>query len=59
MSRWSKPLFPRSVAPLFVGGAVLGGIIAPFALLVGRESRQKSMLACALVLLGGLAFRLR
>jgi formate-dependent nitrite reductase membrane component NrfD len=57
MSRWSKPLFSKSIAPLFVGGTLLGGIAAPFALLSGRESREKSMLASALVLLGGLAFR--
>jgi formate-dependent nitrite reductase membrane component NrfD len=57
MSRWSKPLFSKGIAPLFVGGALLGGIAAPFALLAGRESREKSMLASALVLIGGLAFR--
>lgn len=57
MSRWSKPLFSRKVAPLFVGGAVLGGIVAPMALLFGREERGKSILASVLVLLGGLAFR--
>jgi formate-dependent nitrite reductase membrane component NrfD len=57
MSRWSKPLFSKTVAPLFVGGAIIGGILAPFALLSGGESRQKSMLSSILVLLGGLAFR--
>jgi formate-dependent nitrite reductase membrane component NrfD len=57
MSRWSKPLFSREVAPLFVGGALLGGIAAPFALLSGGESRSRSMLSSVLVLLGGLAFR--
>ncbi len=57
MGRWSKPLFSRKVAPLFVGGAILGGIVAPMALLFGKQSRQKSLLASALVLAGGLAFR--
>jgi formate-dependent nitrite reductase membrane component NrfD len=57
MGRWSKPLFSKKVAPLFVGGALLGGIAAPMALLFGRETRGKSLLASTLVLLGGLAFR--
>ncbi len=57
MSRWSKPLFSRKVAPLFVGGGILAGIVAPMALLFGRETRGKSLLASTLVLLGGLAFR--
>jgi len=57
MSRWSKPLFSRKVAPLFVGGGILAGIVAPMALLFGRETRSKSLLASTLVLLGGLAFR--
>src|SRR5215208_5009944 len=50
MSRWSKPLFSREVAPLFVGGTLLGGIRAPLALLFGRESRPKSILASVLAL---------
>ena len=57
MSKWSKPLFSKEVAPLFVGGTLLGGILAPFALLRGKESRSKSMLASTLALAGGLAFR--
>ena len=57
MSRWSKPLFSRKVAPLFVGGGILAGIVAPMALLFGRETRSKSLLASTLVLFGGLAFR--
>jgi formate-dependent nitrite reductase membrane component NrfD len=57
MSRWSKPLFSKEVAPLFVGGTLLAGIAAPFALLTGKESRSKSMLASVLALAGGLAFR--
>ena len=57
MSKWSKPLFSKEVAPLFVGGTLLAGIVAPFALLSGRESRSRSMLASVLALAGGLAFR--
>ena len=57
MSRWSKPLFSKEVAPLFVGGTLLGGIAAPLALLSGRETRPKSLLTSVLVLAGGLAFR--
>jgi formate-dependent nitrite reductase membrane component NrfD len=57
MSRWSKPLFSREVAPLFVGGTLLGGLVAPMALLFGKETRKKSLLASILVLAGGLAFR--
>ena len=57
MSKWSKPLFSREVAPLFVGGTLIGGLVAPMALLLGKESRSKSMLASVLALGGGLAFR--
>jgi formate-dependent nitrite reductase membrane component NrfD len=57
MGRWGKPLFSKTMAPLFVGGTLLGGIAAPFALLSGRETRNKSILASVLALLGGLAFR--
>jgi formate-dependent nitrite reductase membrane component NrfD len=57
MSRWSKPLFSKEVAPLFVGGTLLGGILTPFLLLSGEENRSKSMLSSLLVLAGGLAFR--
>src|SRR5215210_209713 len=57
MSKWSKPLFSREVAPLFVGGTLIGGITAPMALLFGEESRSKSILASVLALAGGLAFR--
>ena len=57
MSRWSRPLFSREVAPLFVGGTLTGGILAPMALLFGKESRSKSILASVLALTGGLAFR--
>ena len=57
MSRWSKPLFSREVAPLFIGGTLIGGILAPFVLLSGEESRSRSILASVLALAGGLAFR--
>lgn len=57
MGRWGKPLFSKEIGPLFVGGTLLAGIAVPFALLFGKESRGKSILASTLVLLGGLAFR--
>jgi formate-dependent nitrite reductase membrane component NrfD len=56
MSRWSKPLFSKEVAPLF-GGTLIGGILAPLLLLSGKERRSRSMLASVLALAGGLAFR--
>jgi formate-dependent nitrite reductase membrane component NrfD len=57
MGRWGKPLYSKKLAPLFLGGTLLGGILAPFALLFGRETRGKSLLSSVLVLLGGLALR--
>ena len=57
MSKWGKPLFSKQVAPLFVGGTLLGGIAAPMALLFSKETRKKSMLSSVLALAGGLAFR--
>jgi len=57
MGKWGKPLYSAKLAPLFVGGTILGGILAPFALLSGRESRGKSLLSSVLALLGGLALR--
>ena len=57
MGRWGKPLYSKELAPLFFGGTVLGGILAPFALLSGRESRPRGLLASVLALLGGLALR--
>jgi formate-dependent nitrite reductase membrane component NrfD len=57
MGRWGKPLYSKKLAPLFLGGAILGGILAPFALLSGRETRGKSLLTSVLALLGGLALR--
>ncbi|HLM78976.1 MAG TPA: hypothetical protein VK361_11370, partial [Rubrobacteraceae bacterium] len=56
--RWGKPLLTKKFAPLFFGGTVLGGILAPLALLFsGKETRGKSILSSTLVLLGGLALR--
>src|SRR5215212_8494162 len=58
MGRWGKPLRTKKLAPLFFGGSILGGILAPLALLfVGKETRGKSLLTSVLVLLGGLALR--
>ncbi len=57
MGRWGKPLFSKKLAPLFVGGTILGGILTPLALLSGKETRSKGLLSSVLVLLGGLAFR--
>jgi formate-dependent nitrite reductase membrane component NrfD len=57
MGRWGEPLYSRKLAALFLGGTVLGGIVAPFALLSGRESRPRGLLASVLALLGGLALR--
>ena len=57
MGKWGKPLYSGKLAPLFVGGTILGGILAPFALLSGRESRPRGLLASVLALLGGLALR--
>jgi formate-dependent nitrite reductase membrane component NrfD len=53
MSRWSKPLFSRGIAPLFVGGTLLGGIAAPMALLFNKESRSKSIIASVLAIIKG------
>ncbi|AHY47851.1 Formate-dependent nitrite reductase membrane component [Rubrobacter radiotolerans] len=55
--RWSKPLFSKRLGPLFVGGTIFGGIVAPFLLLLGKESRGKSLLSGGLVLLGGYILR--
>jgi formate-dependent nitrite reductase membrane component NrfD len=57
MGRWGKPLYSKEIAPLFFGGTILGGILAPFALHSGRESRPRGLLASVLTLLGGLALR--
>ncbi|MGH3086256.1 MAG: NrfD/PsrC family molybdoenzyme membrane anchor subunit [Rubrobacteraceae bacterium] len=55
--KWAKPLFSKKLGPLFVGGTLLGGISAPLALLSGKESRKRSILASVLVLVGGFLFR--
>jgi formate-dependent nitrite reductase membrane component NrfD len=57
MGRWGKPLYSKKLAPLLFGGTVVGGILAPLALLSGRESRSRGLLASVLALLGGLALR--
>lgn len=57
MGRWGSPLRSKRIAPTFFGGTIIGGILVPFALLLGKESRKKSILASALVLIGGLLFR--
>jgi formate-dependent nitrite reductase membrane component NrfD len=57
MGRWGKPLYSKKLAPLLFGGTVVGGILAPLALLSRRESRSRGLLASVLALLGGLALR--
>lgn len=57
MGKWSKPLFSKGLGPLFVGGTLIGGIAVPLALLSGKESRNRSILASILVLVGGFLFR--
>lgn len=58
MGRWGRPLRSKELGPLFFGGTVLGGILAPLALLFSdRESRGKGLLASLLVLAGGFVFR--
>ncbi len=57
MGKWSKPLFSKKLVPLFVGGTLIGGIAAPLVLLFGKESRERSILASVLVLVGGFLFR--
>ncbi|MDQ4106649.1 MAG: polysulfide reductase NrfD [Actinomycetota bacterium] len=57
MGRWGKPLRTGKVGAVFFGGTVVGGLLAPFALLQGRESRGRSLLASILVLIGGYLLR--
>jgi formate-dependent nitrite reductase membrane component NrfD len=62
MGRWGKPLYSRKFAPLFFGGTVVGGILAPFFLLgkeagEGHEGHGRGLLASALVLVGGYLLR--
>lgn len=62
MGRWGRPLYSKRLAPLFFGGTVLGGIVAPFLLLGreegdGHEGRGRGLLASTLALLGGYLLR--
>jgi formate-dependent nitrite reductase membrane component NrfD len=62
MGRWGKPLYSKKLAPLFFGGTVVGGIIAPFFLLGreegdGHEGHGRGLLASVLVLIGGYLLR--
>lgn len=55
--RWAKPLFSKHLGPLFVGGSIIGGIIVPFVLSFGKETRNKSLVSGGLVLVGGYLLR--
>lgn len=57
MGPWGRPLRTGKVGAVFFGGTVVGGLLAPFALLQGRESRGRSLLASLLVLIGGYLLR--
>ena len=57
MGPWGKPLRTGKIGAWFFGGTVVGGLLAPFALLQGRESRGRSLLASVLVLIGGYLLR--
>lgn len=62
MGRWGKPLRSKKLAPLFFGGTIIGGIIAPFFLLgkeegESHEGHARGLLASALVLVGGYLLR--
>ena len=57
MGPWGKPLRTGKIGAWFIGGTVIGGLLAPFALLQGRESRGRSLLASVLVLAGGYILR--
>jgi formate-dependent nitrite reductase membrane component NrfD len=57
MGPWGKPLRTGKIGVWFFGGTVVGGLLAPFALLQGRESRGRSLLASVLVLAGGYLLR--
>lgn len=55
--RWAKPLFSKRLGPLFVGGTMVGGLLAPFIILSGKDTRNRSLLASGLVLVGGYILR--
>lgn len=57
MGRWGKPLRSGKLGAAFFGGTVVGGVLAPLALLQGRESRGRGILASLLVLAGGYILR--
>lgn len=57
MGPWGKPLRTGRLGAWFFGGTVIGGLLAPFTLLQGRESRGRSLLASLLVLAGGYLLR--
>ena len=57
MGPWGKPLRTGKIGAWFFGGTVVGGLLAPFALLQSRESRGRSLLASVLVLTGGYLLR--
>lgn len=57
MGPWGKPLRTGKIGAWFFGGTVVGGLLAPLALLQGRESRGSSLLASVLVLIGGYLLR--
>lgn len=57
MGPWGKPLRTGKVGTRFFGGTVIGGLLAPFVLLQGRESRGRGLLASLLVLIGGYVLR--
>ena len=57
MGPWGKPLRTGKLGAWFFGGDVVVGLLAPFALLQGRENRSRSLLASLLVLTGGYLLR--
>ncbi len=57
MGPWGKPLRTGKIGAWFFGGTVIGGLLVPFTLLQGRESRGRSLLASVLVLIGGYLLR--
>ena len=57
MGPWGKPLRTGKLGAWFFGGDVIAGLLVPFALLQGHESRGRSLLASVLVLVGGYLLR--